>query len=159
MLNDELNQTQLEIKRWVDKLDQISIAKEAEWGIGNLLEFVSAETAGKVQKQNEKLAGAIQAQDIRLVQDLVNGFERAYKVMEEEARARGHKPIAPEYMEVKLDSGFHLRIAKNGSQARAVTDDGVFVWTLEEVARVVESDFTLVNQIKDVFPDAKVLGN
>lgn len=156
MFNDKLNAAQYEIKRWIDKLDQVAIAKEAVWGIGNLLEFISQETADKVRRQDQKLADAIKRQDIAAVQELVNGYIRAYDVMENEARLRGHAPIFPEAMEVALPSGFRLRVAKNANEARSVTEEGVYVWSLQEIAHVIESECTLVNKIKDTFPEAQV---
>lgn len=156
MFNDELNAAQYEIKRWIDKLDQVASAKEAVWGIGNLLEFVSQETADKVRRQDQKLADAVTQQDLHSVQELVNGYIRAYDVMENEARTRGHAPIFPEAMEVALPSGFRLRVAKNANEARSVTEEGVYVWSLQELARVIESECTLVNKIKDALPDARL---
>lgn len=151
-----MNDTQREIKRWIDRLDEMALACEARWGIGNLPRLCSETTAQKYDKQNEKLALAIKDQDIKLVQDLVNGFVRAHEVMEREATERGHKPIAPECMEVALESGFKLRIAKNATEARSATESGVYVWSLEEVARVIEKDYTLVNVIKKNFEGAKL---
>jgi hypothetical protein len=151
-----MNDTQREIKRWLDRLDDMALACEAKWGIGNLPKLCSDATAQKYDRQNEKLSHAIGQQDIRQVQDLVNGFNRAYEVMEREAIERGNKPSVAEYMEVALEGGFKLRIARNGTEARSVTEKGVYVWTLEEVARVIESEYTLVNKIRDVFPEAEL---
>lgn len=156
MLQNGINDTQREIIRWLNRLDEFVIAKEAEWGIGNLQKWCSVTTADKMARQDKKLASAIERQDIRAVQDLVNGTMRGYEVMEEEAAQNGHKPIAPEYMEVKLESGFHLRIAKTSTEARGCTESGVYVWSLKEVARVIESDYTLVNRLKEVIPEAEV---
>jgi hypothetical protein len=151
-----MNDTQREIKRWLDRLDEMALVYEARWGIGNLPRLCSEVTAQKYDKQNEKLAAAIKDQDIKLVQDLVNGFVRAYEIMEREAIERGHKPISPECMEVALESGFKLRIARNNTEARNLTVQGVYVWSLEEVARVIEKDYTLVNVIKENFKGAEV---
>jgi len=151
-----MNDTQREIKRWLDRLDEMALAYEARWGIGNLPRLCSDVTAQKYDKQNEKLAAAIKDQDIKLVQDLVNGFVRAYEIMEREALEKGHKPTVAEYMEVALESGFRLRIARNNTEARGVTAQGVVVWSLEEVARVIEKDYTLVNKVKASFDGAVV---
>jgi hypothetical protein len=155
-MESNMNDTQREIKRWLDRLDEMALAVEARWGIGNLPRLCSETTAQKYDKQNEKLAVAIREQDIRQVQDLVNGFGRAYEVMEREALERGNKPSVAEYMEVALESGFKLRIARNNTEARSVTEKNVYVWTLEEVARVIEKDYTLVNVIKAQFDGAEV---
>lgn len=151
-----MNDTQREIKRWIDRLDEMALACEAKWGIGNLPRLCSEATAQKYNKQNEKLALAIKDQDIKLVQDLVNGFVRAYEIMEREAIERGNKPTVAEFMEVALESGFKLRIARNNTEARNLTEHGVYVWSLEEVARVIEKDYTLVNVIKKNFDGAKL---
>ena len=156
MLNENLNETQFEIKRWINRLDDIAVDFESVWGIGNLEKFCNAGTAEKFKAQNDKLANAIRSQDLRSVQELVKGFERAYSVMEKEARENGHKPITPEYMEIKIDGDFILRIAKTATQARACVQDGVYVYSLKEVARIIKSDYTLVNVVKENFPASQV---
>ena len=128
-----------EIQRWVEKLDQVARGYEAKWGIGNLTEYCSSEIKKKWDRQNEKLAQAIQMEDLGRVINLAQGTIRAWKVLEEEAEKGNHKPISPECMEVELPSGFKLRIAKNQTEARSVTEQGVRVWPLEQVARVIES--------------------
>lgn len=155
-MKNSMNDTQREIKRWIDRLDEMALTVEAKWGIGNLPKFCSEATAQKYDKQNEKLAIAINEQDIRQVQDLVNGFSRAYDIMEREAIERGFKPSGAECMEVMLESGFKLRIAKTNTEARSVAENGVYVWTLEEVARVIEKDYRLVNLVKAQFDGAEV---
>lgn len=157
MFYEGLNDTQLEIIRWTDKLDQFVIAKEATWGIGALQTMCSAATAEKIERQNKKLADAVKAQDIRAVQDLVNGFIKGYEIMEKEAIERGFKPIFPECMEFQnKETGFVLRISKNVVEARNLHAEGVYVWSLSEIARVIENEYTLVNRIKNVFPEGEV---
>jgi len=109
-----------------------------------------------MDRQQEKLHTAMLEQDINLVAHLADGTIRGWQALEAFAKQAGHRPIFPEYMEVRLDSGFTLRIAKNHTEARQCTKDGVYVWSLHEVARVLEKDYTLVNQIKDVFPEGEI---
>ena len=151
MFNEESN-----IKQSMDKLDVVSIQYEAKWGIGNLIDYANSELKEKWAKQNDKLDSAVVARNEQMVSELVDGSIKGWDALEKNAIALGHKPTEAEYWEVRLDSGFHLRICKTGIDARKSVADGVYVWSLSEVARVLEKDYTLINQIKDVFPEATV---
>lgn len=138
-------------------LDCYASKLEAVYGIGNLLKWMPDDFQNKWIKQNEKLAHAVGENDANAVKLIVQGCIRAWDMMEENAIKNNKRVNEPEFFEIKLDSGFHLRIAKNVSEARSVSQGGVYVWSLGEVARVIESDYTLVNCVKDVFPDAEVV--
>lgn len=148
------NSTLIEME--LHRLDCVACAYEAKWGIGNLYDYATPELRQKWDAQNEKLANAVSAQDYFLVRQLVAGSLRGWELLERSAAENGHAPIEPHFFEVQLESGFTLRIAKNVSEARAITKEGVFVWSLKEVARVIEKDYTLVNVIKQTFPEAAI---
>lgn len=151
MLNDNE-----EINRWLHKLDQVAIVFESKWGIGVLPTLADREIEMKWNKQKEKLALAVQDCDLPSVQKLVEGSIRAWKVLEDSAIKNGHKPRDPECWDVvHPDSGTKYRICKGLTDARAATEDGVIVYTLQEVVRVLEGH-QLVNVVKDVFPGARV---
>ena len=146
-----------EIERYVNRFDEIMVFYEAKWGIGVLPELATDEMRQKWDKHIAKLNDAIQRKDLKKLAVLVDGAVKGLEAIEKEVEGRGIEPEEPECMDVKLESGFHLRIAKNHTQARSVTEEGVYVWSLQEVARVIEKDYTLVNKVKDVFPEAKVV--
>ena len=150
-LENNLNERQLVIKQHLDHFNQIAIEYEARWGVGKLIEYAGNNFAEKWHKQKIKLLDAVQRQDMHLATELVQGCIRGLAMAEELAFKAGHKPKDPEYWEVRLDTGFVLRVTKNRYDAKAVYTDGVPVWSLEELARVIEKDHTLINKVKDTF--------
>ena len=144
------------IKMQIHRLDQKALAMEAKWGVGNLCKYASPDMKEKWNSQSNKLNDAVESGEYHVVRNLIDGTIRGWDVLESQAIDAGYKPVAPDYMEVRLDNGFHLRIAKNTSEARQCTAQGVHVWSIQEIARVIEKDFTLVNIIKEKFEGAEV---
>lgn len=155
MKNENHNFQRL-IEMELHRLDMIASKLEARYGVGNLIDWMDEDFKTKWQRQMEKLASAVEENNPDTVRLVVDGCIRAWSMMEQNAKENGKPVNTPEFMEIKLDSGFHLRIAANVSEARQITSTGVYVWSLEEIARVLEKDYTLVNQIKNVFPDCKL---
>lgn len=159
-LQEEMTMDEItfEIRRWVDKLDQVSIDYEARWGCGRLPLLASPDMALKWDRQWRKLDDAIIGRNLHLVRDLVEGCIRAWAALESAALAAGHKPIAPESWEVRHpDSGAVYRIVKTNYDARAPAIPGVITYSLEEVARILEAQ-QLVNVVKGTFDGTIVKG-
>ena len=87
---------------------------------------------------------------------MVEGTIRAWDALENNVRAQGIEPRNAECLEVKLESGFHLRVAKNHTEARSLSEGGVYIWSIKEIDRVIESEYTLVNLIKETIPGAEL---
>lgn len=155
MLNDKDN-----VQRMIDmelhKLDCVATETESKWGVGNLYDYANDELRGKWDSQMKKLADAVKANEYFVVKNLVDGCIRGWGALEANAEKLGKEPIEPDYMEVKLDSGFHIRIARSVSEARGCTQDGVVVLSLKEVARLIQARYKDVYDVKKVFPDAEV---
>ncbi len=151
-----MDEVTFEIRRWVDKLDQISIDYEARWGCGKLPLLVAPDTAAKWERQWAKLDDAIIGRNLHLVRDLAEGCIRAWSALETAAIASGHKPIAPDAWEVRHpESGQVYRIVRNMPQARTPAAQGAVTYTLEEVVRLLEGQ-QLVNVVKATFEGAVV---
>lgn len=146
----ELNEKQMQIKRWVDRLDQVAIAKEAVWGIGRLQKLISAELRIKWDAQNQRLREAIESGNLDYVADIVEGTIRGWDVLEAEAIKNGHKPHDNEYWETTFEgSEFVYRIYKTQTECRAaIQEDGVVAYALPEIARIL-NDYQLVNKVKE----------
>ena len=147
MIKDmELNERQLQIKKWVDKIDQVAISYEAKWGIGKLPELITDELKAKWRTQNERFNDAIGRQDLRDIQNLCEGTIRAWSALEQNAIANGHKPHDAEYWEIKGD--FTYRIYKTHIDARQPSPKGTVSYSLQEVANILQ-DYQLVNKVKE----------
>lgn len=145
------------ILRYFTKLNQVEVEYESRWGVSKLPKLISPELKEKWDRQIEKLFKAKDENRLNDVIGLVEGCIRAYAVMESEAISRGHKMHDAEMWDVKHpDSGHVYRIVKNNYDAGVSLNDGARVYTLEEVARIIEAHDN-INAVKDVFPNATVL--
>lgn len=152
----EMNETQLEIKRWVARLDQVAIEYEAKWSIGFLQKNCSKDFQAKWQRQNEKLQDALLAQDIRTVQDLAEGTIRAWGALEKDVLAQGIEPPENDVWEIELDDGFKFAVTKTSYNARKESKEGLTVFSLEEVARMVQAQYNDVFKVKQKFDGAEL---
>lgn len=145
-----------DIARLVDKFDQTMFAYEAKWGVDKLQELAPPKLAQKWRAHMIKLNDAIIGRDATSLEKLVDGAARGMKLLEQTAIDAGHNPHDPEYYETRCGEGLIFRIYKNNYDAAADTTQNVQKWTLQEVARVLSEKHTLINVVKDIFPEAKV---
>ncbi len=147
-----------QIKRYIQKLDQVATSMEAKWGIGTLERIVPDGLREKWERQRDKLNDAIERKSVVDVGRHVEATIKGWAALEAEAiKARASRPDA-EYWEIKSDKGNLYRIVKNRADVAAVAamdgGDSVRVWSLEEVARVLDcNDLVTVQEIKRHFPD------
>lgn len=152
---DNLTGTEYEIQRWLHKLDIVASEYESRWGVSRLHTLVPYEVAAKWNVQVGKLNDAIKQSKLELMPDLVEGTIRGYAALERAAIAEGHKPHdAPFAWTVGLPSGKTLAIVRHDKDAALVNDlkcdhGDVVVWTIDEIARIIEKDHTLVNLPKE----------
>lgn len=153
---NELSATDFEINRHIERLDQVTTDFEARWGCDVLPGLVSKDLTDKWHRQCERLNEAIQTKNLQNVADLTAGCIRGFKMLEDAAVAAGHAPRNPDCWDmVHPDSGRVYRFAKNINDARAAQEKGVYVYTLEEVVRILEAN-DMINKVKGKFPEAVV---
>lgn len=154
----QLTPTQLEINRYLQHLDQIAIGYEAKWGVGRLPEIVSHALAEKWEAQKEKFNAAVLDNDLEQVIVHSAAMQRGWKALEQDAQSRGHAPIEPDAWHVRLEDGFELKITKNryDAQSECTKQQGCAVFTLTEIARLVQSQYRDVYGVKQTFPDATI---
>lgn len=143
-------------------LDQVAADFENEWGIDRLPGLVSPETASRFGQAKAKLDAAIDARDPEAVVKRAAVMIRGWKALVAEARENGAEPVSRKVRVVRSDSGRAYGIAIDQATARAAIQSGDFegvnVWALDEVARVLEShELKLVNKVKEEFPGANVV--
>jgi len=152
--------TQNEIQKHIDRLDEVSRAYEAEWGVGRLPHCVDGEMAAKWQRQWGRMNEAILKEDLFAVKDLAEGCIRAWKAMADNAGQHGYAPVSDRYWECQHpETGRVYRFWRNNTDCRSVRDEpGVSNWTLSEAVRLLESRGQLVSKVKETFPGATVTG-
>lgn len=156
-MSDNITPDQYYINQLLDNLDAKACEVESRWGVGRIERLVSFDMAQKWSRQMEKLTVAISKNDVFTLTEIVSGTIRGYEAMEADAIAQGHKPMHETVgMSVMLPSGKELLIVRSRVDAENAKRKDCVVWTLDEVANIIENKFTLVNQIKAALPEAEL---
>lgn len=159
---DNLTGVEYEIQRWLQKLDTVAAEFESRWGVSRLQTLVPYDMAQKWKTQTTKLNTAICDKNLYDLPELVEGCIRGYAALEKAAIAEGHKPHdAPFAWTVGLPSGKTLAIVRHDKDASLVNDlkrdhGDVVVWTIDEIARVIDGEHVLVNVVKKDAPKKEV---
>ena len=139
------------IQKIVAQLDEVFIKYESKWGIDFLQTNCSGELLQKWQVQCAKFEDAVKTKHVDNVTSLAIGFKRAFEALENDVLAQGHKTKEASYMSYKTESGQTIIIAVNNQDYSMLKilykdSDDVLIWTLSEVANILEGK-TLLNVI------------
>jgi hypothetical protein len=148
------------IQAAITELDVCVSGFENRWGVDRLPELVSTETQVKYWRQVDKLDEAINSDDADLVIKYAAGMQRAYTIMQNEARERGHDELKGEWYECETPDGRVLIVAPSFEEAHKAAKErpGCLIYAMPEVAAIVCRDEAgrFVNAVKEVFPAATV---
>lgn len=130
---------------------------EADWGVDRLPYLVDAKRREAWWAGMEDLNQAIMANDPELVRQNVDNMTIGICMLIKAAEKAGEMPLVADQWETPLKDGRVLRIVRCWPENSCRFDDarGVVVWTLEEVARIIEDKF-VVNAVKEAWPGAVV---
>lgn len=151
-MSDNITPDQYYINQLLDKLDTKACEVESRWGVGRLERLVSFEMAQKWKRQMDRLNAAISKNDAFVLPDIVTGTIKGYEAMEADAIAQGNKPHdAPLMWTVGFADGKTLAIVRHEKDKMLAKDfqkdwGDVVVWSLDEIANIIEKEYTLVNQ-------------
>ena len=142
----------------VDGLDHVAHAMERKWGVGRLRLLVSDFLRAKFDEQKDRLDAAIAAGEERFVAAQVEGMKRAWAALDRSAADAGVKQLAPEVWECALPStGEVVSIVRTDAEAHHVARE-CRVFTVAEIATLIEALGESVLEIKRQFPGAAVTG-
>jgi len=147
-----MNNEEIVIQKWLQKFDTEIVKYENKWGVSQLETLCSPEMAIKWKRQMHKLNTAIDECDLFTMPELVEGCIRGLAALESDAINKGATIPQPEnFMRVVLPkSGKELIIAVTGADASKLqASEKAVIWTLDEVAAMVESQGTLINVIDE----------
>ncbi len=131
-------------------------AVEDVWGVDRLPYLVDADLRQRWRRGIEKLNEAVRNNETERVRRLVDNMIKGLRTMITAAQEAGHSPLGADVWEARLADGRVLRLVRGASNPQNDADGrDVVIWSLEEVARVVEAN-TSVNRVKQVFPGAVV---
>src|SRR5262249_35449828 len=136
-------------------LGRAVVEMDRKWGAGRLELLVSDEQRQRFRRQQRKLDLAIVEGDPVVVEQRAAAMTRGYAALDAEATALGHHPISGDLWETKLGDGTTILLARNDAEALVVADKHHEVWTLHEIAKLIEST-PGARVAKRVFPGATV---
>lgn len=154
--SDPMAPPEYAVRAIVDGLDQVAHAMERKWGIGRLRLLVGDLLRAKFDAQKDKLDAAIESGRETYVRAHAEGMRRAWQFLDKAAAEAGHKPLSPEVWECVLPtSGEVVAIVRTEAEAHHVCREAR-VFTLSEIARVIEALGDIVLETKRVFPGAAI---
>lgn len=141
---------------------------EAEWGAERLPLLVDDEMRAKLRRQQARWSVAYQEawaadmltrSQLDAVESTAGGMVRAWAALAAAAAEAGHRPLHPDVMEARLADGTIAAIVRTNDEAAHVIASGrnVAVYTMAEVANLIDALPAALQMAKVVFPGAKVL--
>ncbi len=144
------------IRAVLDGLDQMASEMERKWGVDRLRLLVSDLLRVKFDAQTGRLDAAIEADRVQYIQAQAEAMKRAWLALDAAATEAGHPPLSPEVWECTLPStGEVVSMVRTEAEAHHVCRDGR-VFTLDEIARLIDGLPEAVLEAKRIFPGATV---
>ena len=151
----------------VDELDLVALAMERKWGIDRLRLLVGAELREKFDRQRYLTNQAIWHGELEDLRTQCKRMGNAWRALDRDAEANGKLPLNAlteaqvPVMEASLKDGRVLMIVADEAAltlaGRLQDDRHAVVWSISEVARMIETD-AWISAVKLVFPGAEVKG-
>ena len=144
------------IRAILDGLDRIAHEMERKWGVGRLRLLVSDLLRARFDAQKDKLDAAIETNRESYIRAQAEGMKRAWDALDHAATEDGHALLAPEVWECVLPgSGEVVSITRTEAEAHHVCRE-CRVFTLEEIAILIDALGETALEAKRVFPGASV---
>lgn len=130
---------------------------ERTWGVDRLPYIVSDATRQRWWRAMDAFSQAIFDGDWERTRTMADNLVKGIARLVEEAQALGATPLDPKVIEARMPSGRVLRIVQAWPKnaARVESEPDVLTWTVDEVARLVESQ-RMANEVKEIWPGAEV---
>jgi hypothetical protein len=157
------------LQAYFEGVDNVRAEHEQKWGTGRLELLAPDELRARFRRQQATWSMAYQAawDAPILTRDLLDAviqkaasMQRAWAALEAAAEEAGHRAIYPDVWEVQLADGTVAAIVQTDAEASKVIADGrhVNVYTLREIANVIDALPETLKVAKVVFQGAKFLG-
>lgn len=145
------------IQAVIDGVDECARQMERKWGVGRLELLVDDDLREKFRRQLRRFDEAIKEHDVHKVRQAGAAMRRGWEALDRVAIAAGAKQLDPMVWEVQMPDGRVAAFCRDNTDAFAATWTGryVDVWTMEEIARIIEN-FPEIALAKQTFPGATV---
>ena len=157
LASDPAAPPELVIKAILDGVHVLARQMEGKWGVGRLRLLVGDALRIKFDAQKAKLDAAIATDQETYVRAQAEGMRRAWLALDRAATENGAQPLAPQIWECVLPaSGEIVSIVRTQAEAHHVAGESE-VWTLAEVAVLIERLGDDVRQLRRTFPGSAVV--
>jgi hypothetical protein len=138
-------------------LDRRVAEIEAEWGLDRLPQLVDGELGLRFQRARAALNDAINSGDAGLIAQKAANALRGWEAVLEAARAAGHTPEGdPDRVWLaETDEGRKIAVVRTSADAQAVPD-GYQAYSLDEIGRLIDAQWSLPNAVKAAWPGATI---
>jgi hypothetical protein len=142
----------------IERLDLFVASLEQRWGVDRLARLVPPELRVRFERQRDLLARAMAEGDAQVIALQAEGMRRAWQALDKAATAGGAEPLAVTVWECRLPTtGQVVAIVHTAAEAHLVAQDRE-VWTLGEVALLLEHLGDGLRQARAAFPGAELAG-
>jgi hypothetical protein len=141
----------------IDGADATAIECEAYWGCGRLRLLVDENLRAKFDRQRFLYSTAIQTGELADVQREAARMTLAWRTLDIQARATGHRSRPPEVWEVTLPDGTVALLARTVEDLKAIEPGGrrCAAYTLDEIGHLL-AGFPALAKAKQTWPGAEV---
>lgn len=140
----------------LDGLDHLVAEMDRVWGVGRLPLLVPNSLRAKFDEQRARLDAAVASGEESFVRIQVEAMRRAWQVLDHAARADGAKPLSSEVWECPLPTSGEVIALVRDEASATHAQQGRPVFTLQEIARLIETLGPTVLEAKRVFPGAAI---
>ena len=148
------------IRAAIAGVDEVAVAMESKWGVGQLPRQVAAaspQLAARFERQKRKFDDAIVTHGEKEILQHSEAMKRGWQMLDKFAIEHGREPLNSDVWELRLGDGTLVAICKHACHVVNIAD-GREVWSLEELATMIEAQPALIRKAKQRFPGAVVTG-
>ena len=148
------NATYVVGQSYVDEMDKAAIDVEAKWGAGRARLLVGPELRAKFDRQREMTNAAIWGGELEDVRRETARMVSAWRALGRECDALGpFARLSPAVWEATLSTGEVIALVRSVDDMQYVKPEGrsMQVWSLEEIARLIEAWPPALQAVKKAF--------
>lgn len=143
-------------REFINAVDELQNSLNAKWGRGRLRLLANPELRAKYDRQCELYNSAVWYGTIDDLRSQTDRMQKALRALERSAVEAGHQDSQPPFWSVKLSDGRTLHMVREMRDTWALPPGDV-IWSLEEVARLIEAQDAITTALKGTFKGAEII--
>ena len=138
--------------------DEVAVEMETKWGVGQLgrkVASISPQLSARFERQKRKFDDCLVTYDEEEILKHSEAMKRGWQMLDKFAIEHGCEPLSSDVWEIKLNDGTAVAVCKHAAHVANIAD-GREVWSLDELAKMIEAQPALIRKSKQRFPGAVV---